>query len=67
MVVFPNGNVLTSKVYYNNSTGEYKVLKENNFTEDYIQNLNKEGEKRLEVSNAIIVYNLLENKNMNGE
>lgn len=67
IVIFPNGNVLTSKVYYNNSTQEYKVLKEDNFAEDYIQKLSEIGEKRLEVSNYIIVYDLLENKNMNGE
>ncbi len=67
-VVFPNGNILTNKVYYNNSTGEYKVLKNDvTIAEDYISNLSELGEKRLEVSNAIIVYNLLENKNMNGE
>ena len=67
LVVYPNGNILTNKVYYNNSTGEYKVLKEDNFTEDYIKNLSEIGEKRLEISNDIIVYNLLNNKKMNGE
>ena len=67
LVVYPNGNILTNKVYYNNSTGEYKVLKEDNFTEDYIKNLSEIGEKRLEISNDIIVYNLLENKKLNGE
>ena len=67
IVVYPNGNVLTNKVYYNNSTNEYKVLKEDNFTEDYIKNISTIGEKRLEVSNAIIVYNLLENQKLNGD
>ena len=67
LVVFPNGNVLTDKVYYNNSTGEYKALKNVEITDEYIENLSALGEKRLEVSNSIIVYNLLENKNMNGE
>ena len=46
---------------------KYKVLKEDNFTEDYIKNLSEIGEKRLEISNDIIVYNLLDNKKMNGE
>ena len=67
LVVFPNGNVLTDKVYYNNSTGEYKALKNVEITDEYIENLSALGEKRLEVSNSIIVYNLLENKSMNGE
>lgn len=67
LVVFPNGNILTNKVYYNNSTEEYKILKEEVLSEDYIENLSKEGEKRLEVSNSIIVYDLLKDINMNGE
>ena len=66
-VVFPNGNILTNKMYYNNSTEEYKALTNSEITEDYITSLKELGEKRLEVSNSIIVYNLLENKNMNGE
>lgn len=68
MVVFPNGNVLTSNFYYNNSTGEYKILN-NKFTMDdeYLENIRSVGEKKLEVSNAIIVYNLLEKVSMTGE
>lgn len=67
LIVFPNGNVLTDKVYYNNSTGEYKVLKEESFDEDYITNISLIGEKRLEISNSIIVYDLLKEVNINGE
>ena len=68
MVVFPNGNVLTANFYYNNSTGEYKILN-NKFKmdEEYLENVRSIGEKKLEVSNAIIVYNLLENISMTGE
>lgn len=67
LIVFPNGNVLTEKVYYNNSTGEYKVLKEDSFDEDYIKNISEIGETRLEISNSIIVYDLLKEIDMNGE
>lgn len=67
IVVFPNGNVLTNKVYYNNSTGEYKVLSEETLSEDYISNLSALAEKRLEVSNNIIVYDLLDDVKMNGD
>lgn len=67
IVVFPNGNVLTADVYYNNSTGEYKSLNGLEFTEEEIKELSTKGEKMLEISNDIIVYNLLENKDMNGE
>lgn len=67
MVVFPNGNILTSKVYYNNSTGEYKVFDGSKVDETYIQNLVKLGEEKLEVSNSIIVYNLHDTVSIDGE
>lgn len=67
MVVFPNGNILNSKMYYNNSTQEYKELTKEKITEEYIKNLSQVAEKRLDISNYIIVYNLLENIDMNGE
>lgn len=67
LVIYPNGNILTNKVYYNNSTNEYKELNGEVVDKEYLDNIKIEAEKRLEVSNAIIVYNLLANKNMNGE
>ncbi len=67
IVVYPNGNVLTNKVYYNNSTGEYKVLNNESLDEDYISNLSAIAEKRLDISNSIIVYDLLDSVEMNGE
>lgn len=67
IVVYPNGNFLTSKVYYNNSTNEYLSLNGEEITKEYIEENAKEAENRLTVSNAIIVYDLLKNKSMNGE
>ena len=67
LVVYPNGNFLTSKVYYNNSTNEYLSLKGNEITKEYIESLSSEAENRLTVSNYIIVYNLLKDKKINGE
>ena len=67
MVVLANGNIVTNKIYYINSTGEYKQLKDDDITEEYISELTTEAEKRLEVSNAIITYNLLDTLNKNGE
>lgn len=67
LVTYPNGNILTNKVYYNNSTNEYKELTDEKIDQEYLDNIKSIAEKRLEVSNAIIVYNLLENKKMNGE
>lgn len=67
LVTYPNGNILTNKVYYNNSTNEYKELTDEKVDKEYLDNIKSMAEKRLDVSNAIIVYNLLENKKMNGE
>ena len=67
LVTYPNGNILTNKVYYNNSTNEYKELTDEKIDKEYLDNIKGIAEKRLDVSNAIIVYNLLENKKMNGE
>lgn len=67
LVIYPNGNILTNKVYYNNSTNEYKELTDEKIDKEYLDNIKSIAEKRLDVSNAIIVYNLLENKKMNGE
>ena len=60
VVVFPNGNFLTEKVYYNNSTDDYKILKENTIVDDeYINDFIKTANERLEISNGIILYDLL--------
>ncbi len=59
IVVFPNGNYLTDKIYYNNSTGEYKILKEGTILDnDYVINNQEYAEKILEVGNSIITYDL---------
>ncbi|MBO4245871.1 MAG: sulfatase-like hydrolase/transferase [Bacilli bacterium] len=60
IVIFPNGNVLTDKVYYNNNSEEYRVLKNGaTISEDYITNIKDYAEKRLSVSNSIILYDLI--------
>lgn len=81
VVIFPNGNFVTNKVYYNNTSGTYIPLisNENNNTnnvdgkhgnngkltpsividEDYIAKLKKYTEDRLNVSNGIIVHDLI--------
>ena len=65
IVVFPNGNFLTNEIYYRNSTGEYKILKENAvLAEDYIAEHLEYVDRRLEVSNAIVVYNLLSDESL---
>lgn len=63
IVVFPNGNYLTNKVYYNNSTGEYKVLLDGaTFDSNYIKENHEYAEKVLEVGNSIITYDLFDIK-----
>ncbi len=60
IVIFPNGNILSSKVYYNNASEQYRVLKNDAvISEDYIQNLKDYAEKRLSVSNSIILFDLI--------
>ena len=66
IVVFPNGNWLTNKVYYNSQKGEYMSLKDEVIGENYIKENSDYAEKLLDVSNDIIVFDLLNpNKNEN--
>jgi len=66
IVVFPNGNYLTDKVYYNNSTGEYKILKEGVILDnEYITSKIEYTDALLEVNNAIITYDLFNTKKRN--
>ena len=66
IVIYPHGNFLTNNIYYRNSTGEYKILKDNVvLDEDYIEEHLKYTEERLDISNAIVIYNLLSEKALN--
>lgn len=59
-VVFSNGNFITNKVYYNNVTGKYKTIKADAvLDENYIKNRIEIAENALDVSNAIIVHDLI--------
>lgn len=59
IVVFPNGNWVTNKIYYNAQNGKYLLLKETEIPENYIEECNTYAEKLLNVSNATIVYDLI--------
>lgn len=60
VVVYPNGNFTTNLVYYNSSTGDTKILKDGaEIKSDYISNLIVKTENILEVSNAIVVHDLI--------
>ena len=61
-VVFPNGNWVTDKVYYNSQKGEYLPLSVDVISEEYIKNNTEYTNNLLDISNNIIVFDLL-NKN----
>ena len=70
VVVFPSGNFITNKVYYNNTSGSYSILTNEVNTknvkdssvvidENYISNLKLYAEELLTLSNDIIVHDLI--------
>ena len=63
IVIFPNGNFLTDNLYYNNSSEKYYITKVGSIIEqDYIEECKKYADKRLEVTNAIIIHDLIFNE-----
>lgn len=61
IVPFPNGNFLTKNVYYNASKEEYKPLTNEPIDETYIEECKLYTENIIEISNDIIVYDLIKN------
>lgn len=60
IVVFPDGNWLTNKIYYNNQTGEAFLIDPTlPVTIDYIEKNTKHAEDVVAVSNSIITYDLI--------
>ena len=59
IVVFPNGNWVTNKLYYNSQKAAYLSLSEQVITEEEIANNSEYANKLLDVSNNIIVFDLL--------
>lgn len=63
IVVFPNGNWLTNKVYYNSQKNEYLALNSNEtISNTYIDENTSYATKLLDVSNNLIVYDLIAKK-----
>ncbi len=58
IVVFPNGNWLTNKMYYNAQKEEYLQLKDTIVNEDEIEKNKAYANRILEVSDSIVVYDL---------
>lgn len=64
IVVFPNGNWVTNKMYYNSQKAAYLPLSDDPISEEEISNNSEYANKILDVSNDIIVFDLLnEDKN----
>jgi lipoteichoic acid synthase len=59
VVVFPNGNWVTNKVYYNAQKEEYLSLKNEPINEDYIKQNNDYANKMLDASNSIIMFDII--------
>jgi len=58
IVVFPNGNFRTDKIYYNSQLGEYKMYE--NVDLKYIKQKEEYAKKIVEISNYLIRYDLIE-------
>ena len=66
VVIFPSGNWLTDKMYYNSQKQEGMTFNENEtIPSDYIEKYNKISEEKIAVSNSIIVYDLIKKTNEN--
>lgn len=59
IVVFPNGNVLTDKVYYSDLNEEYVTFTDEPIDIDYIERLKEYANNILDVSNGIVTHDLI--------
>ncbi len=64
VVVFPDGNWLTNKIYYNSQKQEWKLLNPNDVVSaEYINKYSSYAEKIVSVSNSVIIYDLIRKTN----
>lgn len=59
IVVFKDGSYLTSKIYYNAKNNEVYTLSNGVISEDYISNSTDYANEILDISNDVIVFDLL--------
>lgn len=62
IVVFPNGNILTNKIYYSSLNDEYITFEEQPIESTYIDRLKEYSSTILEVSNGIVTHDLIKNE-----
>ena len=61
IVIFPNGNWLTSELYYNNQSEEAYIINNSVISQDTISKNTDYTDKILSVSNDILVFDLIRN------
>lgn len=59
IVVFPNGNWVTDKMYYNAQKDEYLLLKDSIVTSNEVTENKEYANKLLNISNNLILYDLI--------
>lgn len=60
VIVFPDGNWMTNKLYYNSSKKEYRQLEQDtSISIDYIDKYSRHAELLIDLSNGIIDYDLI--------
>ena len=64
IVVFPTGNWLTNKMYYNSQQSESYVLNYSVISQEYIDKNTEYAEKLLSISNNILVFDLIKNSKL---
>ena len=67
IVVFPNGNWVTNKIYYNSQNNSYLPLKETDISADYIEKNEEYTEDLLSASNSTIVFDLIKHARKEAE
>lgn len=65
IVIFPNGNFMTDRVYYNSLKGDYITLTEEPLEEGYIDRLKAYVDIRLSVSQNLIIHDLIKKETNN--
>ncbi len=63
VVVFPDGNWITDKVYYNSQKEESYQLSSEPISSDDIKKYSKYAEDAISISNSIIVYDMIKKNN----
>ena len=63
IVVFKDGSFITDKLYYSAKNNEAYMLSNGVISDDYISKRSEYADKIIEVSNNIIVYNLIKDLN----